>query len=693
MRPDALYPLYAPLTTLPGVGPKVAPLVEKVCGGSLIRDVALTLPAGVIDRRYRPTIVKAEPGRLSTIDVVVDSHEPGMGARPYRVRVSDDSGFLTLVFFNPNRRYLESRLPVGERRLVVGEVAEKYNMRQMVHPARILNLDDPEADMGFEPVYPGTAGLSQRTLAKLCTAAASRTGDLPEWIDPGLLAREKWASFRAALIGAHVPEDAEDATPKAPFRRRLGYDELFARQLALQLAALARKRVPGRRLVGDGTISRKLLAALPYTPTGAQSRAFDDIAGDMGKANPMLRLLQGDVGSGKTLVAAWAMAKAAEAGVQSALMAPTDLLARQHFASLEPVLASAGLKLGLLTGKDKAAQRKGVLDGLADGSIHAVCGTHALFQEAVSFADLGFIVVDEQHRFGVNDRRRLIEKGLHPHVLAMSATPIPRTLALAVYGDLDVSLLDEKPPGRAPVDTRAMPLERIDEVVAAVSRSIQKDDRVYWVCPLVDESEEVDASAATERFEELHAAFGDTVALIHGKLKPADKAASMDRFRDGGARILVATTVIEVGVDVPEASVMVIEHAERFGLAQLHQLRGRVGRGGKPGFCILLYKGPLTETATRRISILRETEDGFKIAEEDFELRGGGDLLGLRQSGLPAFKVADPTGHKDLLPLARDDARLLLHRDPTLTGPRGMAARMALHLFDQQDAEAHISAG
>jgi ATP-dependent DNA helicase RecG len=693
MRPDGLFPLYAALTTLPGVGPKVAPLVEKVCGGPLVRDVALTLPTGVIDRRYRPTIVEAEPGRLSTIEVTVDAHEPGMGARPYRVRVSDDSGFLTLVFFNPNRKYLEGRLPVGERRLVVGEVAEKYNMRQMVHPARIMALDDPEADMGFAPVYPGTAGLSPRTLAKVCAAAATRAAGLPEWIDPGLLAREKWLDFGAALARAHGPEEAEDATPQAPFRRRLGYDELFARQLALQLAAEARKRVPGRRLTGDASRTSRLLAGLPYAPTGAQNRAFDDIASDMGKASPMLRLLQGDVGSGKTLVAAWAMARAAEAGVQSALMAPTDLLARQHFASLQPLLAGAGLKLALLTGKDRASAKRAVLDGLADGSVHAVCGTHALFQDAVSFADLGFIVVDEQHRFGVNDRRRLIDKGLHPHVLAMSATPIPRTLALAVYGDLDVSLLDEKPPGRAPVDTRALPLERIDEVVAAVARSIQKDDRVYWVCPLVEENEELDASAATERFADLQAAFGDTVALVHGKLKPGDKAAAMDRFREGIARILVATTVIEVGVDVPEASVMVIEHAERFGLAQLHQLRGRVGRGGKPGFCILLYKGPLTETATRRITILRETEDGFRIAEEDFELRGGGDLLGLRQSGLPAFKLADAAGHRDLLPLARDDARLLLHHDPTLTGPRGQAARMALHLFDQQDAEAHISAG
>ncbi len=693
MRPDVLNALFANLDTLPGVGPKIAPLAAKAVGGEMVRDAAFHLPVSLVDRRYRPLINEAEIGKLATIEATVESHEAGGMGRPYKVRMSDESGFLTLLFFKPNTRYLLDRLPVGQMRIVSGEVGERYGERQIVHPSRIMDTDDPDLSVMFEPVYRSVAGLAHRTLARICSAAAGTAKGIPEWADAELIKRQGWSPFSDALAAVHAPADLGNILPEAPARRRLAYDELLARQIALQLSAAARRRIPGRSITGDGRYTGPLLRALPFAPTGAQRRAFDEIDRDIGANTPMLRLLQGDVGSGKTLVAAHALARACEAGMQGALMAPTEILARQHGVSLTPLMAAAGLRLEVLTGKDKASHKRMVQEGLADGTIHVVCGTHALFQQGVHFKELGLVVVDEQHRFGVADRRRLIDKGYGPHVLAMSATPIPRTLAMAVYGDLDVSRLDEKPPGRAPIKTVAMSLERIDEVAHAVGRAIEKDDRVFWVCPLVEESEKIDVSDATGRYNDLHGMFGDTVVLIHGRMTSKEKDAAMDSFRSGAAKILVATTVIEVGVDVPEASVMVIEHAERFGLAQLHQLRGRVGRGGKAGSCLLLYANPLSEMGARRISKLRETEDGFEIAEEDFKLRGGGDLLGLRQSGIPAFKIADAALHADLLAVAQRDARVLVEGDPQLTSPRGMAARLALHLFDQLDPEVFLGSG
>lgn len=693
MRPESLFPLFAEIATLPGVGPKTAPLVAKAVGGDFVRDLAFHLPVGLVDRRYRPLINEAEVGRLATIEAVVEGHEAGAMGRPYKVRMSDDSGFLTLLFFKPNVRYLGDRLPIGATRIVSGEVGERYGERQIIHPSRILNPDDPDLGVMFEPIYRSVAGLTQRNLARFCKAAAQIAKNLPEWADPALVKQQGWLSFSDALGHVHNPTDLEDVLSHAPARRRLAYDELLARQIALQLAAAMRRRVPGRAIIGDGRFVGPLLRALPFLPTGAQTRAFGEIDKDLGANTPMLRLLQGDVGAGKTLVAAYALARACEAGMQGALMAPTEILARQHGASLAPLMAKAGLRLEVLTGKDRAAHKKMVREGLANGSIDIVAGTHALFQQGVEFRQLGVVVVDEQHRFGVADRRRLIDKGFGPHVLAMSATPIPRTLAMAVYGDMDVSRLDEKPPGRAPIKTVAMSLERLDEVAVAVRRAIEKDDRVFWVCPLVEESDKIDVSDATGRYGDLYAMFGDHVVLIHGRMSSKEKDDAMNAFRTGLAKILVATTVIEVGVDVPEASVMVLEHAERFGLAQLHQLRGRVGRGGKPGSCVLLYGNPLSEMGARRIAKLRETEDGFEIAEEDFKLRGGGDLLGLRQSGIPAFKIADAALHADLLAIAQRDARVLVDADPALTSQRGQAARLALHLFDQVDPEVFLGSG
>jgi ATP-dependent DNA helicase RecG len=694
MRPAELFDLFAPLERLPGIGPRLAGLLARAVGGERVLDAAFHLPTGVVDRRFQPKINDAPIGATVTIRGLVERHLPGQGEkRPYRVRLSDDTGFLTLVFFRGDARQLERSLPVGSERLVSGEIGQFNGERQMTHPAWIGPPDAGERIARVEPIYPSTAGLSLKVLARAVDAAVQKTPELAEWIDPQMRAREGWASFRDALIAAHAPASEADLAPEAPARRRLAYDEAFARALMLELTAEARRRLPAAPLSGDGRLVGRLRAALPYAPTGAQERAIADIFADMGRTHPMLRLLMGDVGSGKTLVAAFAMVRAAEAGAQSALMAPTDLLARQHAAGLAPLLASAGLRLEVLTGKTPAAARNAILSGLADGSVHAVCGTQALFQDATRFARLGLVVVDEQHRFGVADRRRLIDKGDGAHMLAMSATPIPRTLALTVHGDLDVSRLDEKPPGRAPVTTRAVPLDRMDEVVAAAARAMTRDDRVYWVCPLVADSAELDVAAAQDRFAMLRAALGDGVVLAHGQMATRERDAAMDAFRTGAARLLVATTIIEVGVDVPEASIMVIEHAERFGLAQLHQLRGRVGRGGKPGACILLYRAPLGATARARIEVLRATDDGFVIAEEDYRLRGGGDVLGVRQSGLPAFRLCDPFAHADLFEATQADARALLLRDPDLASTRGRAARAVLSLFDHAEAENRLTTG
>jgi ATP-dependent DNA helicase RecG len=699
MRPTVLNPLFAAITTLPGIGPKLEKLFNRLLardGTARIVDLLFHLPTGVIDRRTRPKLSDMVLDKVVTVAVTVDRHRPPPPHRPrvpYQVYTSDGTGDLILTFFNARQDYLQKLLPVGERRYVSGIIELYDGMLQMVHPDRILREEDLAKVPLVEPVYALTEGLSLNIVSKAVMAALPRVPDLPEWQDPSWVARERFPSFRDAVAALHRSSEPHDVSPEGPAWSRLAYDELLAGQLALALVRAHVRRPTGRATTGTGHLRKKLIEALPYSLTLSQSRAIAEIVADLSKPERMLRLLQGDVGSGKTIVAMLAAVTVIEGGRQAALMAPTEILARQHFNTITPLAAAAGINVATLTGRERGRERSAILAQLALGEVHILIGTHALFQEEVEFRDLGLAIVDEQHRFGVHQRLAFTRKGQAVDVLVMTATPIPRTLVLTYFGDMDVSELREKPAGRQRIDTRTIPLSRLEEVVQAVGRALAAGHRGYWVCPLVEDSESVDLAAAEERYRALRQRFGGMVDLIHGRLKGTEKDLIMARFAAGETRLLVATTVIEVGVDVPEATVMVVEHAERFGLAQLHQLRGRIGRGSESSTCLLLYRAPLGETAKARLAIMRETQDGFRIAEEDLKLRGEGDVLGTKQSGMPGFRIARIDIHAKFLGPARDDASLILARDPTLASPRGEALRNLLYLFERDEAIRLLRAG
>ncbi len=703
MRPEILNPLFRPVTSLPGIGPKLANALSRLLVGgdaatsARVIDLLFHLPTGLIDRRRQPGIAAAPEGAIVTLKVRIDRHKPVPASNvraPYKVFAHDETGEIGLVFFHGNKSWLEQTMPVGETRYVSGRVEWFNGAPQMVHPDHIVD-EAGFADLPLiEPVYPLTAGLSGKVLRRAILKALDDLPDLPEWTDTALLAREGFPSFSEALRRTHEPQAPEDVDPAGPHFARLTHDEFLASQLALALMRNRLKKATGRARESTGAIKSRILGALPFSLTGSQEHAIAEIEADLAKPERMLRLLQGDVGAGKTIVALVAMAHAVEAGGQAAIMAPTELLVRQHHRTIAPIAEAAGLRIAALTGREKGRARDDILGALGAGDIDVLIGTHALFQAEIAFKDLALAVVDEQHRFGVHQRLALAAKGSAVDVLVMTATPIPRTLVLSHFGDMDVSRLTEKPAGRRPIATRAVPLDRIGEVIERIGAQIAAaDTRVYWVCPLVEESEAVDLAAAEERYAALREVFGDRVGLVHGRMKSTEKAAAMQRFQSGETRILVATTVVEVGVDVAEATIMVIEHAERYGLSQLHQLRGRVGRGDRPSSCLLLYRPPLGETARARLNILRETEDGFRIAEEDLRLRGEGDVLGTRQSGLPGFRLARFEHHGAYLEIARDAARLTIARNPTLTGAEGEALRILLYLFGRDDAVRLIRAG
>jgi ATP-dependent DNA helicase RecG len=699
MRPTLLNPLFAPETSLPGVGPKQDGLLRYLLGRDetpRLVDLLLHLPSSVIDRRTRPKVRDAVVGTVVTLEVTVDRHRPPppRNARaPYLVYASDDTGDVVLTFFRAKPGYVEKLLPVGSRRYVSGTLQMYDGTPQIVHPDRVVDEDAFAKLSLIDPVYPLTEGLALGALRRAIAQALQKLPEMPEWISDGVLRRCHFPPIKEALTRAHIPVELTDVLPDSPFWSRLAFDELLAGQLALALVRAQLRRPAGNRHAGDGHLRKKIIDALPYALTASQRKAAAAIAEDLQQPVRMLRLLQGDVGSGKTAVALLAAAAVAEVGKQTALMAPTEILARQHVKTITPLAESAGLRVAILTGREKGKERRDILARLEAGEIDFLVGTHALIQDDVIFKALALAVVDEQHRFGVRERLALTEKGEAVDVLVLSATPIPRTLVLTYFGDMDVSELREKPAGRQPIDTRAVPDSRLDEVMDAIGRALATEKRVYWICPLVEESETVDLTDAEARFKSLQQRFGDQVGLVHGKMRGAEKDRVMGQFASGEIGLLVATTVVEVGVDVPAATIMVIENAERFGLAQLHQLRGRIGRGSEASTCLLLYREPLGEMSKARLKVIRETTDGFRIAEEDLRLRGEGDVLGVRQSGLPGYRVARSDVHAQLITQARDEALRIMKENPKLTGARGEALRCLLYLFERDEALPLMGAG
>ena len=693
-RPETLFELFSSLESLKGVGPKTAQHLQAM-GINAPRDLLFTFPHNGIDRQRRDSFDGIALPAVVTVPVTVGTHMPARtkgGA--YRINVRDANSVFQLVFFHARGDYLLKSLPEGSTRVVSGKLEVFDGMPQMVHPDHIVSSKDAESIPAFEPVYPLTAGITQKLMFTAVRSALARVPKMGEWIDPSQKTAAGWPGFHEALNAAHNPSSQSDLAMTSAARERLAYDELMAHQLTLALARTRDRTQPGRVSAGDGRLQVKVLAALPYAPTGAQTRAVEEINADMAAPRRMNRLLQGDVGSGKTLVAFMALLRAVEAGGQGVLMAPTEILARQHLESLRPLTEDAGVVLEILTGRDKGSERKSKLAALARGDIQVLVGTHAVFQKDVEFEDLRLAIVDEQHRFGVRQRLELGRKGQAADVLVMTATPIPRSLALAQYGDMDVSILDEKPAGRQPIKTALVSTARLQEVVDRLRVVIAQGLQCYWVCPLVEESEVVDLTAAEERFKYLRAVLGEgVVGLVHGQMPSAEKDAAMARFQSGETKVLVATTVIEVGVNVPNATIMVIERAEIFGLAQLHQMRGRVGRGDAASTCLLLYRAPLSASGQRRLEVLRDSEDGFAIAETDLQMRGAGDVIGTAQSGMPRFRVADLERQAGLMAVAQSDARRLLAEDPTLKSPRGQAARLLLWLMRQEEAIRLISVG
>ena len=701
MRPACLAPLFEPLNRLPGIGPAHMALLgglvaqpENMRQPAII-DLLFHRPGGVIDRRHHVSIAAAQAGQTATLEVTIDAHHPGYRRRniPWRVTAHDDSGTMSLLYFTPAPGYLARLLPVGARRLISGTVSTYRTGVQMVHPDYVVDPDHGAQMPGLETQYGLTEGVSAKAMRRAIEAALARLPALPEWIDPAQLKLSGWPDFSSALQALHRPDDPDECTAQGRPLARLAYDELLAGQLAMALVAHHARGRGGQALPGSDRLKQEVTGRLGFALTTGQARALKEIETDLRAPARMLRLLQGDVGSGKTAVAILGAAHAIGSGAQAALMVPGALLAAQHHRRISQIFAPSGIKVALLTGKDSVATRARTRRALAAGEVQFLIGTHALFQEGVTFRNLGLIVIDEQHRFGVFQRLALAGKNENADMLVMTATPIPRTLLLSCFGDMDVSQIREKPGGASNMKTVLFGRRRLGALVARLRTALARGRKAFWVCPLVTHSGKTGRTDVEARHKMLTGHFGEAVALAHGQQKKALNDAALAAFASGDAKILVATTVIEVGIDVPDASIIVIEDADMFGLAQLHQLRGRVGRDGRDAFCLLVYRDPLGETARRRLEILRQSNDGFDIAEQDLKLRGGGDLLGARQSGVPGLKIALPVHLHKWGRAARDDARAIVMRDPMLASPRGQALRLLLHVFERTEAIRLLRAG
>ena len=696
-------PLTRSVNRLSGVGPARADRLAHLLGResaaeTRIFDLLSHVPTGVVDRRQVVTVAGAPEHGVATLTVRVERHDrPRRPNAPSRIFAEDGTGTLTILYFRGGEAWLLGAYPIGAWVRVSGVVEWWEGRPQIAHPDKSEIVEGPDAPIGpafgLEPVYPLTQGITAGVLGGFMASALEEIPALEEWLDRPFVKRERLPTFAEALSAIHKPAERSDVLPDAPARRRLAYDELLASQLALAIVRDRERTKKGLARAWDQGLIKTLEASLPFALTPSQQLAIAEVSGDLASPNRMIRLIQGDVGSGKTMVALFAAAMVAGSGGQSAIMAPTDLVARQHYETLAGLLEPLGIPVRLLTGRISEAERVATQQAIAAGEVAVAVGTHALFQSKVTFRDLALVVVDEQHRFGVHQRMALSEKGPQSDLLVMTATPIPRTLVLSQFGDMDVSRLQDKPAGRQPVDTRAVPLSQIEALIDRLKAAVERGEKAYWVCPLVEENAALDVEAATSRHATLTKRLGPVVGLVHGRTPTAERERVMTAFRDGAISVLVATTVVEVGVDVPDATIMVIEHAERFGLSQLHQLRGRVGRGDKPSHCLLLYKAPLGDVARRRLETMRATNDGFRIAEDDLKLRGEGELLGTRQSGAPSFKLADLAVHADLLEIAADDARLIVATDRNLEGPRGKGLRLLLTLFERRRAIERLRSG
>ena len=685
MRPKILYKLFSNIISLKGIGPKNAKVIERLCGKYVI-DLLFHKPSTYIDRRNSPKIVDLEEGKIATIIVTIDSHSPSFNKRmPYRINCSDDTGAISIVYFNLRGPYLKKIFPVGRQKVISGKF-EKFNENfQITHPQHVVDLENLDNVKKIECIYPLTAGLTSKTIQKSINSALINLDPLPEWIPDDKIKGNNWPNWNEAIKKIHNPVNTSDSV-NSLFLERLVFDELLAQQLTIRLIKNKISHTQGVPIKRKNKLIKQLEENLDFSLTNDQLKTIDEISRDQSKPNKMLRLLQGDVGSGKTIVALFAMMQCLENEKRSILMAPTEILAEQHFNTIAKIIDSMDLTCSLITSSTKESH---------NFKADILIGTHALFQEKVSFDNIGLVVIDEQHKFGVHQRILLNEKaGNECDVLLMTATPIPRTLELAAYGDTDISKIMEKPKNRKEINTKSINITKVEDLKESLNKIISKGEKIYWVCPLVDESEKLQLQSVNERLKDLRSYYSDySVEIVHGQMQQEDKNSVMQKFKSGKVNILVATSVIEVGIDDPDATVIIIENAERFGLSQLHQLRGRVGRGEKTSTCILLFNGPLTENAKRRIKIMKETNDGFKIAEEDLDIRGAGEILGSKQSGVPNFKLSNLDKHKHLLEEARETAIKTIKDDPQLKSPLGKAQRVLLHLFRNDVAIDYLKTG